>query len=1005
MKRTISFAALVLLSALSLAAPKKPKIDDWQNPELTSINRVEMAATLSTDSPVLSLHGEWKFQWFETPAERSLDFFRKDLDDSSWGTMPVPGIWEMNGYGDPLYVNMLYPWDNFYKNNPPIVPVERNHVGQYRQHFNVPKDWIGKDILLTIGSATSNVRVWVNGKEVGYSEDSKLEATFDITKFVTSGDNLVALEIFRWCDGTYLECQDFWRLSGIARETFVTARPKVRVNDVNILAHADGRYHISAKLTKGTFFVQYIMSELKDGKEGLVVETGQTLDGKYSGRLVGAKPWSAETPNMYRLTAICYDKKDKPTETVKIDFGFRDVEIKGSQLLVNGQPVLIKGVDRHELNPFGGYVVSVEDMVKDIKIMKELNVNAVRTSHYPNDPRWYALCDRYGLYVIDEANNESHGLGYQGPMTSPNMPGYAKPVLERMQRMVKRDYNHPCVIVWSLGNESGNGPNYEAAYTWTKQYDPSRPVQYERAEHSWNTDIYCPMYAKPSDIEDYALHNASKPLIECEYSHAMGNSNGNFKEYWDLFRKYPCLQGGCIWDFVDQALYKKEDAAKYGTDHIFAYGGNYNTRDASDSTFNCNGILAADRSWKPGAYEVRYQQRSILSSASPKQIADGRVDIYNENFFIDLARYRLSWTVTQDGEPVQTGIVENLDIAPQQTKSVFLGYTNPGEGDCYLNLSYTLKRPDGLLAAGTEVAYDQITLCTSPYQFRGSKLESRSWAVGFDDETGALNSYVLAGKQLVKEPMMPCFGRSTTDNDLGFQIYDPTNKVWKNPVFRLDSFTREGSVYKAVYDVQHGLCKVMMTYTVLSDGCICVREEMKGLPFGAPDLDRFGVEFAMPGSYSTLEFFGCGPWETYCDRRSSGMMGRYVQDVADQYAYNVVRPQESGTHVGMKWMRILSSEGDGFEIAAPAEFSASALPVPRRATDIFGSEYKSKHNLQLKGIAHENDRSNGGTFVNVDLKQMGLGGCDSWAAKPLEPYLVHPSDYCFEFYLIPVVGR
>ena len=1005
MKKHIILIAIALLPALSLSAAKKSKAEAWQNPGVNSSNRVEMSVTMTTDSPVLSLHGDWKFRWYETPVERSRDFYLPGVDDSSWGVMPVPGIWELNGYGDPLYVNMPYAWCNFFENNPPYVPTERNHVGQYRNHFNMPDDWAGKDILLTIGSATSNVRVWVNGKEVGYSEDSKLEATFNITKFVKPGDNLVALEVFRWCDGTYLECQDFWRLSGIARETFVTARPKVRIEDINIKAQANGVYHLSARLTKGVFFVEYFINELKDGKVGAQVGTGQALDGRFSGQIVGAKTWSAETPDLYRLTATCYDKTDKATETVSFDFGFRDVEIKGGQLLVNGQPILVKGVDRHEMNMYGGYLVSEEDMIRDILIMKQLNINTVRTSHYPNDPRWYALCDRYGLYVIDEANNESHGQGYDGPMTTPQMPGYAKPILERMQRMVKRDFNHPCVIVWSLGNESGNGPNYEAAYDWTKKYDASRPVQYERAEHGRNTDIYCPMYAKPSHIEAYAKTNPSKPLIECEYSHAMGNSNGNFKEYWDLFRKYPSLQGGCIWDFADQALYKKEDASRYGTDHIFAYGGDYNAIDASDSTFNCNGIVAADRTLKPGAYEVRYQHRSILTSASSSERGIGYVSVYNENFFIDLGRYRLLWNVTCDGKQVQSGVVENLKVEPQQTSLVNLGYTIPEEGNCYLNVSYVLKTPDGLLDAGTEVAYDQICLRTEPFRQHGSDLRGRTWSVGFDEATGALNSYKIGSRQLLKEPLMPCFGRATTDNDLGFQIYDPTNVIWKNPYFKLVSFKQDGNVYDAEYDVEWGRCRVRMTYTVQPDGCIDVTESLSGLNPQDPNLDRFGVEFAMPGDFEVLDFFGLGPWETYCDRCSSGTMDRYVQSVSDQYAFNIVRPQESGTHVGMRWMKILSKSGDGFEIIAPSEFSGSALPLSRRTIDIFGSDYEAKHNLQLKAKAHLQDRSNGGTYVNVDLMQMGLGGCDSWAAKPLEGYNLTPGDYTFEFRIIPVSGR
>lgn len=997
----------ILLISLTASAAGKTGAEQWRNPEDNSTNRIEMAASLKTDSPKLSLHGLWKFQWFETPAERSLDFFKTGTDDSSWDTMPVPGIWEVNGYGDPLYVNIQYAWDNHYRNNPPYAPVEKNHVGQYRNHFNIDPSWIGRDIILTVGSATSNIRVWINGKEAGYSEDSKLEASFNITPFVKAGDNQIAFEIFRWCDGTYLECQDFWRLSGIARETFITARPKARINDVNVKASADGKLKVCAVLTKGVSKVAYTVSEAGCCCNRPVLSI-ETPDGSFEASVGGAKVWSAESPNLYHLTATGYDRKGYALESVELDFGFRDVCVKGGQLLVNGQPVLIKGVDRHEMNPYKGYDVTVEDMIQDIRIMKQLNVNTVRTSHYPNDPRWYELCDRYGIYVIDEANIESHGMGYSDESLA-NDPAYLKAHMERTQRMVKRDINHPCVIIWSLGNEAGNGPNFEATYSWAKEYDTTRPVQYERAQHEWNTDIFCPMYSRPWQTEEYALSNPDKPLIQCEYAHAMGNSNGNFKEYWDLIRKYPSLQGGCIWDFVDQALYKKSDRADSGTDHIYAYGGDYNDQDPSDSTFNNNGIIAADRSWHPGAYEVRYQYRSILSSASAEQLKSGVINIYNENFFIDLSRYRLCWNITADGRSMMSGVVEDLEVGPQECVEQKLGYCSDCidklEGDVYLNLSFQLKRADGLLDAGTEVAYDQLEISRSAYEFKGSCIGGTQWAVGFDKESGALNSYTLAGKELIREALMPCFGRATTDNDLGFQIYDPGNKVWKNPDMKLVSFTADGNVYTSEYDVEYGLCTVKMTYTVMPDGCISVKEEMSGLPEGAADLDRFGVEFAMPGEYEVLDFFGCGPFETYADRKSSGLMGHYVQNVIDQYHYGFVRPQESGTHVDIKWMRILSKDGSGFEIAAPASFSASALPLPRRAIDIFGSEYKTKHSLELKGLAHENDRSNGSTFVNVDLRQMGLGGCDSWAAKPLEEYRMHPADYSFEFWIIPVIDR
>ena len=535
------------------------EIPAWQDPNVVEINRYPMTATFDVGGQKLSLNGMWDFKWYEKPADRETGFFKMGYDIAGWNTMPVPGLWELNGYGDPLYVNIGYPWRRWHKNTPPFVPSERNHVGQYRRTFCLDKSWDGKDIFLHIGSATSNVRVWINGKEVGYSEDSKLEARFDITRYVKSGENLIALEIFRWCDGTYLEDQDFFRFTGLARDTYVLSREKKRLEDINVVASADGKASIMIEVTKGVTAVDIEILE-PSGKsvasERLPVNPTSVSDRRLPVvttvlEVPQPKLWSAETPWLYTLKVASYDRKDQ-TETTEIEIGFRDVKIVGGQLLVNGKPVLIKGVNRHEINPYKGYIVSEEDIVKDILIMKQLNINAVRTSHYPNDPLWYSLCDRYGLYVIDEANIESHGMGYGG-LTLAKDPQFEYAHLERNRRMLRRDFNHPSIITWSLGNEAGNGPNFVKAYQMMKELDGTRPVQYERAEHETNTDVFCPMYLNYEKSEKYVANNPAKPLIQCEYAHAMGNSMGGLKEYWDLIRKYPSYQGGYIWDFVDHS--------------------------------------------------------------------------------------------------------------------------------------------------------------------------------------------------------------------------------------------------------------------------------------------------------------------------------------------------------------------------------------------------------------------------------------------------------------------
>ena len=990
--RRILFILLTLVAFAANAAP----VEDWQNPDVNQRNRVPMTATLVNDSPKLSLEGIWKFQWYETPDARSRDFYKVGLDDSGWGSMPVPGMWELNGYGDPLYVNIPYAWDGHYENNPPIVPTEHNYVGQYRRSFAIPADWSGRVIFLHIGSATSNVRVWVNGQEAGYSEDSKLEACFNITKYVKPGeDALIALEIFRWCDGTYLECQDFWRFAGIARECYLEARPQARIEDIRVTAGMDGSYKFYSSST------MTISQKIYDIRFYLSGPDYPERKVEASGKVENPRLWSAEEPNLYHLRAECYPERGKP-ETVELDFGFREVRIEGRQLLVNGKPVLIKGSDRHEMSATGGYVVSVDEMIEDIRIMKELNINTVRTSHYPNDPRWLALCDRYGLYVIDEADIESHGMGY-GPKTLGDNPIYKQSHLERVQRMAQRDINHPSVIIWSLGNEAGNGQNFYAAYDWLKEWDPSRPIQYERAGEEYNTDIICYMYMTYGDLVKYATNPAiTRPVIMCEYAHAMGNSMGGFEDYLDLFRQYPELQGGCIWDFVDQAI--RWPSAKSRTGYIYAFGGDFNDYDPSDNSFNCNGIIAADRSWHPHGWEVRHGYRSILTSAKPEEALDGRVQVYNENFFIDLDRYLMRWEIVSDGRVVRTGQLDAPKAAPQQTVTADLGFRKKDlaaiPGELYLNVSYVLRNPDGLLPEGTEVAYDQILLREAPYRLKAADLGGRKWEADFDPATGALCSYKVDGKQLLAAPLMPCFGRAVTENDLGARL-ERRMGAWLYPAFKPVSVQRDDRRVEVVYDVADGLARVSMLYTLAKDGSITVTEKMSGLREGAPELFRFGVEFAMPGSFSELEFYGKGPFESYIDRQRGAKVGVWKQSVAEQYHFGYVRPQESGTHVGMRWMRLTDADGCGFEIVSPEKFSASALPFGRRDIDLSvtgggrGKGGDQRHSLEL--------REDGLTHVNLDLLQMGLGCENAWGAIPREQYRLKPEPREFRFTLKPLL--
>lgn len=1048
MKKTLLILAAVF-AATPLWAEKNDRMEPWQDPNTFEENRLPMAATFVTDQQkTMSLDGVWKFKWNETIEGRTKGFEAVGYDDSDWGTIPVPGMWELNGYNDPIYLNVGFAWRGHYENNPPYPATEHNYVGQYRRTFSVDKSWIGKQICLCIGSATSNVRVWVNGKMVGYSEDSKLEACFDLTKYVKAGENLIALEVFRWCDGSYLEDQDFWRFSGIARGVCVYTREKERIEDVNITAGMDGAYTVKAKVTKGIKNIRVAIVDKKGNQVSYMEASPSKGQATLTGVVRNPNLWSAEIPDLYTLKVTASDKKDV-VESTSIDFGFRTVEIKDSQLLVNGQPVLIKGANRHEINADKGYVVSEADMIKDIRIMKELNMNAVRTCHYPDDPRWYALCDKYGLYVVDEGNIESHGMGYEEASLA-HRADFRDAHLSRDQRMLRRDFNHPSVIIWSLGNEAGDGENFTACYKWMKENDPSRPVQYERACGGKNSDIHCPMYVSPAECEAIVLRRSGKPLIQCEYAHAMGNSMGNFKEYWDLIRKYPTYQGGFIWDFVDQAL--RWPAKDGGTDHIFAFGGDFNEYDPSDGSFNCNGVIASDRTLHPHAYEVRYQHRNIHTSLAGL----GKVNVHNEYFFKDLSQYRMHWNIAVDGEAVSTGVVENLNVAPQKTETIVLGFKElpKADADIFLNVSYVLKTADGVLPAGAEVAYDQITLqektsaafdagsasvcgktlvkseTSEAYLFSGSfafagTMADRvaDWTATFDKATGFLTGYTVNGVRMLSEPLTPEFARAPIENDMGAKAYKAMS-VWKYPEFRLaknglkvSSHTEENVTLTAEYEpIAGGAAIVEMSYTIFADGSVKGVERMKdaGGLAKAPDMFRFGMKFAMPGRYSTVDFYGKGPWENYCDRNSAAVVGHYTQSVNDQYHYGYVRTQESGTKTGLRYFRLLDPEGSGLEITTEGKFSASALPfqmrdldcmengTPQRANKTNTQKGEARHSLSLKAKAHENDRANGTTYVNFDLMQMGVGGIHSWGTLPLDQYLVPAAEREFTFVLRPV---
>lgn len=1020
--KKLIFAAMITGSSLGAAAATP----EWLDPQVNSINRYPMhtdyfafesveaaSADKANSANFLSLDGKWKFRWVADADKVVNDGFEKPAYNASdWGTISVPGVWELNGYGNPIYVNTGYAWRGHFKNNPPEVPEKDNHVGVYRRNITVPAEWKGKDVIAHFGSATSNITLWVNGKKVGYGEDSKLAQEFDVTKYLIPGkENTFVILIRRWCDGTYLEDQDFFRFCGLARENYLYARPKNRIEDIRVNATLDDAYkngimNVTADI-KGSGTLQL---QLLDGDKVIADATIPNAKGKVTRSFDIANPrkWTAETPNLYSFRATLL-KNGKVEEVIPVNVGFRRVEIKNAQLLVNGQPVLIKGANRHELDPDGGYVVSVERMEQDIRRMKEMNINAVRTCHYPDDPRWYELCDRYGLYVTAEANIESHGMGY-GDETLAKNPSYAKAHLERNQRHVQAMYNHPSIIVWSLGNEAGYGPNFEAAYEWIKAEDPSRPVQYEQAHQTGKTDIFCPMYYPYAPSEKYsAAPNTTKPLIQCEYAHAMGNSLGGFKEYWDLVRKYPKYQGGYIWDFVDQAVrWKGKDGVA-----IMAYGGDFNNYDASDNNFCVNGLISPERVFNPHAYEAQKIYQNIWTSKK----ADKLLSIYNENFFKNLENVTMKWTLLRDGKPVRTGSVENLDIAPQATKDYAVNYGEiTPDAEWLLNVEYALKEAENILPAGQVIAREQIAL-TEPVK-PGCKMcvagdapavndadnitvSGTDFTVVIDKATGLISRYDVKGTEMLKngESIRPNFWRAPTDNDYGAGL-QKKYRAWLNPEMKLKSLTHEAAGNKikinATYEMPSVKATLDLTYIINAIGNINITQKFTPADEKAKisDMFRFGMIIPMPKAFDEVEYYGRGPGENYIDRQHAMQIGIYRQSVASQ-PYTYIRPQETGTRADLRWWKVLDSKGTGLEIIAKEPFSASALNYTVGSLD--GGEEKT--NTHFPEVRQADI-----TEVCVDLRQMGLGCVNSWGALPLPEYRLPYGTYTFNYTLIPVTN-
>ena len=1030
-----------LIYAADNGAPAAaPTFTEWHDMGVNNVNRfpthtsffayetrdAALRGDRAQSGNYLSIEGDWKFNWVENADQRPTDFFKTDFNDSSWKNMKVPGIWELNGYGDPEYVNIGFAWRGHFKDNPPEVPVKDNHVGSYRRTIHIPESWDGRQIIAHFGSVTSNMYLWVNGQFVGYAEDSKSAMEFDLTPYLKKGDNLIAFQSFRWCDGSYNEDQDFWRLSGVARNCFLYSRPKAaHVDDVRVTPDLDANYQNGslAVNVKGKGNAKFVIDLLapdgnivsrkvlnttkvkkKAGKD--VAEINATVKFDVENPL----KWTAETPNLYKVV-VTVQQGDKDVESVPVRTGFRKVEIKNSQLLVNGQPVLIKGANRHEMDPDGGYVVSRERMIQDIRIMKENNINAVRTCHYPDDPYFYELCDEYGLYVCAEANQESHGFYYAKDAES-TKEQFALPIMERNRHNVMNQYNHPSIIYWSMGNETADSKNFTAVKKWINEYDPTRPVHFERALNGDNTDIFAEMYTSPEGVKNYVTNNPKKPYILCEYAHAMGNSGGVMKEYWDLARTQPNFQGGYIWDFVDQGLRGKDAKGNM----IYTYGGDYNTYDPSDNNFNCNGLVNPDRILNPEMWDAKYYYQNLW--AEPERIEEGWITVENENFFRPADNVEMTWAIVADGAEYQNGKVADLSMLhPQQKMRLVLPYKldqYKNQKDVMLNIEFRLKKDEGLLKAGHVVAQRQIPI----REFKGNDLAVNATAaknvkltdkkkepqltlqaanatLQFDRQTGLISKYDVNGKSLLGEggTLKPNFWRAPTDNDMGANL-GKRLAAWRNPELKLTSLTadKKAKTVTATYDMPSVESKLTLTYQMADNGALTVTQALKTTQGAKVErMLRFGMVMTLPYSMDQSKWNGRGPVENYADRKISQNVGIYKSSADDMF-FPYVRPQETGTMSDLRWWQQTDKSGTGFRVESTGLFSASALHYGVASLDD-GEEKHQRHSQSVEKSKYTN--------LCIDLVQEGVGGVDSWGSPALKPYQLAYKDYTFTFRIDP----
>ncbi len=1016
---------------------------DWENPQIIQKNREKPRATfysfgseakaiennIAKGEYIKCLNGKWKFSYVEKASKRPLDFYKMDKDHSNWDEIPVPGNWELYGYGFPNYTNINYP----FKKDQPKIADEYSPVGSYVTWFNISSNWDDREIYIQLGAVKSGYYIWVNGREVGYNQGSKLPAEFNITPYLVKGKNKLAIQVFQFTDGSYLEDQDFWRLSGIQRDVYLFARPKTHIRDFFVKALLDENYKNGIldldvellncdKRSARNFSVEYKLLDTKNntilnevlGK--LSVAKNSIANFHFKGKVNAVETWSAEDPNLYKLVILLKNSKGHLVEATSINVGFRTTEIKGGQLLVNGQPILIKGVNRHEHDEFFGHVVSEESMLADIKLMKQFNINAVRTAHYPNDPKWYELCDKYGIYLYDEANIESHGYGYEISETLANKPTWKEAHISRCMNMLERDKNHPSIIVWSMGNEAGTGPNFLEAYNSMRKRDRSRPIHYERAEKMTDvkerhTDIHGDMYRFIDDVKNNWLgKDTERPFIWCEYAHAMGNSTGNFKEYWDLVYSHPQLQGGFIWDWMDQGLADYKDGEKY-----WAYGGHFEPEGQThDENFCLNGLIDADRNPHPGLYEVKKVYQNI--EFKNVDVKKGKIIIKNRRFFNDISDVIFKWDLVANGKVVKSGKLQSFAIAPQEEKVFTIDYGELSERmEYFLNLSAINTDPNSLIPMGYVIANEQFKISDTQFYISNKNLEKKKLILIDDNKTisvkgdyfnikfsklnGALSSFNINGYELIVSPLVPDFWRAPTDNDFGNNMPDRC-KIWKEAgsTAKLQSIekthisdTKVKINTKLALPAVEGVINV--EYMVDSNGKIDVTYSFIANKTKLPEIPRVGFVMRLAKEFDNLEYYGRGPWENYVDRKTAAFLGVYKSKVKDQY-FSYGRPQENGHKTDVRWLALYNHTGLGARITAKDEmlefnalhYSTSSLDpgkkkLLRTPLDIVESDFVELH---------------------IDHRMMGVGGDNSWGAKPHEKYLIYADkEYKFSFSIVP----